>query len=563
MIENNLKKLIDNNNIEAIQQVLTADNATDLFSYAMGAQKYDIAAFLVQNGANYRVLNVDGLETGDMEDNLDCLYVAVETGNFNLVKAMLDKGAYVDSCTGKYMTTPLMRASQLGHYDMVKLFVEAGADISNEDTFYDSKTALEHAAMNNHYEIVKFLAENCQHDEHRLLNAMFLTENPKIIKFIISQGINIDAQDWDHMNALCNAAQESKSHVCKILIELGADINWNHGKPMRYAAQAKNYVLRVFLDNKPIIEKGDNSPLVFAAKAGNLYNLKTFHHYKHFEPRSVIAAAKHSIECLEYLIDKEQFNYGKATYEAAKIGNETTAFYLAGRYGAFKEAMFGAAYGQQFKLLKKLIENKCCDIREKDKFGNTLLHAAMFRPHFGATEYLFSREHQHSNYLEQKQNCWKRAEDDLIEMTEILLAKGLNINETGNRGQTPLFLAVRGSYEFLIKLFLNNGANVNAKDDNTDTPLHMACKVNNLFLVRPLIEAGAEINAQNNHGYTPLMTAMCHHKNRYDSSAVLLEYDADETLRNMHGKTAKQIHPVKFNSNKKQALMHKDFRKKY
>jgi len=61
-----------------------------------------------------------------------------------------------------------------------------------------------------------------------------------------------------------------------------------------------------------------------------------------------------------------------------------------------------------------------------------------------------------------------------IELAQLLIARGANVNCCGEQGGSPLHEAAgNGQIEF-AKLLLDHGANVNAKDDNGKTPLTIA-----------------------------------------------------------------------------------------
>lgn len=70
-------------------------------------------------------------------------------------------------------------------------------------------------------------------------------------------------------------------------------------------------------------------------------------------------------------------------------------------------------------------------------------------------------------------------------------------------GCTPLFRAAWGGHIELAELLVAHGANVNEKDDNGETPVHGASAWGRSKIVRWLIFKGAEVNAPAK-GYTPL-----------------------------------------------------------
>src|SRR5580698_7978615 len=78
------------------------------------------------------VLVVSFLRADDLTDDL---LAATRKGDLAQVKALLDKGASVNSKSA-YGQTPLFFACDRGYTEIVKLLIDRGADVNVEDTFY-------------------------------------------------------------------------------------------------------------------------------------------------------------------------------------------------------------------------------------------------------------------------------------------------------------------------------------------------------------------------------------------------------------------------------------------
>lgn len=91
-------------------------------------------------------------------------------------------------------------------------------------------------------------------------------------------------------------------------------------------------------------------------------------------------------------------------------------------------------------------------------------------------------------------------------------------------GWTPLHEACSFGFMDVTEVLVKGGANVNAKGLDDDTPLHDATTSGNLILVKFLIEHGAEPFAKNTKGKTPIDYAEHH----------ILEY-----LESLRGKLAR------------------------
>lgn len=109
------------------------------------------------------------------------------------------------------------------------------------------------------------------------------------------------------------------------------------------------------------------------------------------------------------------------------------------------------------------------------------------------------------------------AESGHLKVVEFFIAKGLDLNEEGLYGATPLIRSLAGnikSPEIAIVL-INAGADVKKADRFKTTPLHYAALYANvtppgktLELVKLLIEKGADVNAGDKDMKTPLGMAL-------------------------------------------------------
>src|SRR5271156_935481 len=92
------------------------------------------------------------------QDVAEDLLAATRKGDVAQVKALLDKGADVNS-KSPYGSTPLFFACDRGNLEIVKLLIDRGADVNVEDTFYH-ETALGWATSKDRVAIVKLLLDH-------------------------------------------------------------------------------------------------------------------------------------------------------------------------------------------------------------------------------------------------------------------------------------------------------------------------------------------------------------------------------------------------------------------
>ena len=105
------------------------------------------------------------------------------------------------------------------------------------------------------------------------------------------------------------------------------------------------------------------------------------------------------------------------------------------------------------------------------------------------------------------------------------------INETNNRGDSALLLAVKTNQLHIVELLLENGADVNAANQYQDTPLSVAVANRKVEMIRMLIEAGADVNFVDPTSKQNLVE-WCIETNYLDVIEVFLEYMKSFTEEN-------------------------------
>lgn len=94
-----------------------------------------------------------------------------------------------------------------------------------------------------------------------------------------------------------------------------------------------------------------------------------------------------------------------------------------------------------------------------------------------------------------------------LKMVDLLLSKGINVNEADNRGLTPLQLAASyGNVDFVKRLLLK-GAIVNVADNFGFTPLHSAIFFGRLPVIELLLSHGSDVSLKTLAGLNCLQVA--------------------------------------------------------
>jgi len=97
---------------------------------------------------------------------------------------------------------------------------------------------------------------------------------------------------------------------------------------------------------------------------------------------------------------------------------------------------------------------------------------------------------------------------DIERVKYVLRKKGVDINNKGNDGETPLHLAVANGDIEMVTLLLDRKASIDARDQDGFTPLALAGARNKPKVIKLLAARGANLEVQIPGGYTPLFVAI-------------------------------------------------------
>lgn len=98
-------------------------------------------------------------------------------------------------------------------------------------------------------------------------------------------------------------------------------------------------------------------------------------------------------------------------------------------------------------------------------------------------------------------------EANRLDIIQLLLTAGFNVNTQNNEGETPLHIACRWHYLDILQTLIATGADVNVTDNDGDTPLGIASFYGYTKILPILITAGADVNKLNQRGKSGLYFA--------------------------------------------------------
>ncbi|ORX57786.1 ankyrin [Piromyces finnis] len=322
----------------------------------------------------------------------------------------------------------LLNSCKAKNIEYLKLLIEKGADVNYRETNTLITPLMSLSIINKNLKI-------------KHMNAVIY----EMFKLLIDAGAYINERDVDGKTALMYilSTKKASTKLVKLLVKHGAKIN-------------------------DFDYKSNNSPLIYACIGNNRYVLK-------------------------FLLES-----GADTSIVTKDGNQL---------------IFHATMNECIFLTQYLIENKLVnDLNCVDANFETPLMHAVRKKNIILIKYLLDNGAD-INYINDK--CESalskllssdRVSKKLIKCLEILIDYGANLNNiyyiTQNNGltysrETPLINMVNRRKLNMVELLINKGADVNGKDLKGATPLYYAVKINNCKIVKFLFDNGAKIDNSN------------------------------------------------------------------
>jgi ankyrin repeat protein len=405
------------------------------------------------------------------------LFEAAKKANVEQVKLLIADGADIDAKWGDTHTqeqlekakaedadkTPLYFAVDANNTDLVKLLVEAGADVNA-----GSWPPLCQAVDKNNTAIAEYLIDhganvNYPKDWGPLQQAPYVSNNIEMVKLLLARGADINAGPWP---ALDVSIWEERKDIFDLLIQRGADVNttdeWGW-TPLYWVVN--NGVGLEYL--KILIAHG--------AKVNTKYQSRTGE---------------------TALIAEALFGQTEAVKLLLEAGADINAKDDRGQTALHVPLDIRYSYYRIYPLSKdtfKLLLAKGADVNLKDKAGRTPLHLA--------------------------------AESADADIVKLLLDKGARVNEKDDKsGFTALHYAARIGNKDAAEVLIARDADINAKDKQGHTPLYVAVK-HDSKVAELLINKGADSSIQTESGKTLLQLAQ--QRKQIESRAPDLIFDGD------------------------------------
>ncbi|KAJ8664811.1 hypothetical protein QAD02_006473 [Eretmocerus hayati] len=488
----------------------------------------------------------DLIRAGEVDKAKECLQMGFRVNKYSLCMHHLEH----------VHTTPLHAAVDLGNEELIKLLVEKGASINARD--YNCDTPLTLAANSEKYQIVDYLlsvssTKNTGNEfkfDHLLISCM--RNRVDVAKKLFQYGgacrnhaVLMNAPTWPGWNALHFAVCFECIEMVQFLLDHGIEIRARDKKgstPLHFAFEKQN---------ETIIDK---ILAVHRHYPGNPINCQGLSHFH-------IVCARNNVELVK---DFAQRNI-KLNYKVSR---------KSPKWKGFNAINFAIEYGNLdvLRCLKACNKISCF---VNDKNFRSLVRHAQEKNHPAIVNFLDSCKC--CKKTSESQGCSSQCLMETDEPPEILPDPELpRFLET----TTPLHFAVQQAQSPSLKFLEKHKSDIIVKDSRGKTPLHLAfendrmdiveklvtlhedilenptdnnglshfhifCSVYNLDIVDKFIENGVDVNGAINMdstffpGFSPLHMAI-----RFDTTELvelLLTHRADLTQVNGLGTNAFEL----------------------
>ncbi|XP_071085590.1 putative ankyrin repeat protein RF_0381 [Haliotis cracherodii] len=375
---------------------------------------------------------------------------ACDEGDLVCVKRLMNNESLDVNAPGSYGVTPVMWATQKGHYDVFKCLVDNGADISCLDIFEDNM--LNMACIGQNINILRYILttdpapdiNRPRKDGRTPLMWAALQGNVDVFDYLKSKQADCLAMDNDGDNILHYACLGGHIEmVSHIISENIIDINRSDRYGRTALMEAAKYGHKLVFDF--LLSKGGD--ISHKDKEGN----NIFH----------VACREGDLEMVGRILSQGEFDIN-----------------CRGQNG--KTPLLFAAFGGHRWVFDLLVRKKANASIVGSK-GNNILHVACIGGHVGMVEHILSQSM-------------------------------VDINSQGEDGFTSLMLAARSGRRAVFGFLVNKGANLFQVDKKGNNILHVACKIGSIDIVQDVLsQHRLDINARNSRGETASMIAKRKH----------------------------------------------------
>lgn len=487
------------------------ENVTPIFLAAQKGHK-DIVELLLKHGAKTDIVaNYTGMPRGRfyVYNGYHCtpLFAAAEGGHADTVELLLRSGANVNWVDGSRSNVALYAAMYGGNRQVFEVLARHGVNLKaeNDELLFPLGCTIDHA-------IADFLLSRgadpnrALYEGGRPLHRASTWGNVKIVQVLLNYGANPNTRDKDECTPLHCAANcrddaysnKSPYEIIELLIAHGADVNAKDvcgNTPLDTAAIAGRFDIVNLLRKHGGKPSGGKYQIFAAIRQNDVKQVQSLLESNHslingacFGMTPLHFAANYGkTDIAKILIEKgadilESADYYETPIESAVVGGnvDTVKLFLSklGKRPLPGKCIFSA----NNVAVAKLLLAHGPTINNLDETGETPLTCAARRGYKDLAKFYIA---QGADVNRRREGCqsvllniltWREVEAKTspMDMAELLIDHGADVNATEVSGCTILHMLAMYPDPDAVKFLLKHGADVNSMDDLSETPLQKA-----------------------------------------------------------------------------------------
>ena len=434
------------------------------------------------------------------------------------------------------MIHALQYAATAGNWDIVRLLVEAGADVNAPAYRSDPVTALEAATFQGHVEMVAFLLDRGANVnasgtcDHRFPKTVLTTAVKKnhlgLVELLLNAGADVNMPSYDDYG--CTALESAKSRpasseIVNVLIAKGA----------RDTAPSPSLFRKIQLFRAA--RKGDFGRVQFLVNLGVQIDMQTIH-------RHLLDNSDDESESTTTILDWALYNNWDAiNVELFRfLVNKVEHVKAQEKASALTRLLVRAVERQNIELVEISIDAGADvnGVTESSGREDTPLICAAGQRNSEIVRFLL-RKRANINATVKGWRCTTALQASLnyghVDIFYLLLANGARINAPiASHGSSELAYAAQTSSIQVVRELLDRGAEINPNLSDEGEPALQAAAglyTANMAMVQLLLERGADVNAPG--PVTALQAAVS--SGHFQLALLLLEAGADINAQGLKG----------------------------
>lgn len=454
-----------------MEQIVYMSMCYKVNEIALAIGDHDVLQWLLKNGINIQPIEENILENAWKAGQMETVVLLLDHSQINYLQI---SKAIVNNLFQNNETL-LHFVSRRGLKQMVKYLVtDLGANINSKDIF--GRSPLFRAVESNKTDIVELLITlGADTSKEKLLNLAIINNQLEMVKVLIHLNITADLADNTGQSPFFLAVERNNVEILKVLSFLivgRKNLNSTNesGDTLMHVASSKGFIesvralmwLQVAYDLK---NNHGQTPLYKAVENGNL-------------------------EVIEQLIAA-----------GADINTQTDS----------KDTLMHLTAAKGSIDIAKLLIRNGIKIEVKNSIGQVPIYKAAQLGKLELMMLLISEGADIYTTINDESMLHKAAREGDINAVINLINSGFReIDITGPKNVTPLYLAVEHGHFKVAETLLKRGANPDARNIDLWTPLHMAAFAGNDSIVQLLLSYSANPDLKNSNGLTPLTLAIAH-----------------------------------------------------